>query len=245
MKKNNNLIKAKRFITFIELLIAMALTSLILMVLFYFYRDIDWLNHDMEKTQREAFRLSYVQNRLADVLPNAVSPRTAEDDFFFFLSNDANGLLKSGNPSLVFTYNFGANRDPQFANHDLGRLYLDSQNNLCLATLPSPARWSPTTTLKIKNELLLEDVEFLAFNFYVPPQKERSQAGNKAPKGALKGNAQTTDVQPKDYWHSDWKSEYNQLPAMVKVILQIKNMEHPITFVYPLPLSDFVIVYDK
>ncbi len=140
----------------------MALTSLILMVLFYFYRDIDWLNHDMEKTQREAFKLSYVQNRLGDVLPNAVSPRTAEDEFLFFVSQDANGLLKSGNPSLVFTYNFGPNRDPQFANHDLGRIYLDSNGNLSLATLPSSARWSPSTTLKMKNEILMEDVESLA-----------------------------------------------------------------------------------
>lgn len=236
----------RRFITFIELLIAMALTSLILTVLFYFYRDIDWLNQDMEKSQNEAFRLSYVQNRLSDVLPNAVSPRTAEDDFFFFVSNDANGLLKTGNPSLVFTYNFGANRDPQFANHVLGRLYLDTQNNLRLATLPSSARWSSKMPLKIKNEVLMENVESLSFNFYVPPQKERSQAGNKAPKGTYaRGKNQATDIQPKDAWHSDWKSEYHQLPAIVKVILKIKNKEEPFTFVYPIPLSDFVIVYDK
>lgn len=239
-------IKTRRFITFIELLIAMALTSLILTVLFYFYRDIDWLNQDMEKSQREAFRLSYVQNRLADVLPNTVSPRTAEEDFFFFVSHDANGLLKGGNPSLVFTYNFGANRDPQFANHDLGRLYLDMHGNLSLATLPSPKRWPSIPNLKLKNEILLEDVESLAFQFYVPPQKERSQAGNKAPKGAYaKGKAPAMEVQPKDAWHNDWKSEYNQLPAIVKVILKIKKKEKPITFVYPLTHSDFVIIYDR
>lgn len=235
----------RRYITFIELLIAMALTSLILTVLFYFYRDIDWLNYDMEKSQREAFKLSYVQNRLADVLPNAVSPRTVEDDFFFFVSNDAHGLLKPGSPSLVFTYNFGPNRDPQFASHVLGRLYLDNQNHFSLTTMPSPSRWTPAIPLKVKTEVLMEDVESLEFRFYVPPQKERSLAGNKAPKGALKkGKSSSTEIQPKDYWHQEWKSEYNQLPAMVKVILRVKNHEEPITFVYPLPLSDFVVVYD-
>ncbi len=242
--KNSKIIK-RRF-TFIELLLAMALTSIILTVLFYFYRDIDWLNSDMEKSQQKAFQHSYVQNRLADVIPNIISPRTAEGDFFFFVSNDANGLLKGGNPSLVFTYNFGPNRDPQFANHDLGRLYLDNQGNLSLATLPSPSRWSPNHPLKLKNEVLMEGVESLAFRFYVPPQKERSLAGNKSPKGEYgKGKMLAQDIQPKDAWHSDWKNEYNQLPAMIKILLKLKNQEETVTFVYPLSLSDFVIIYDK
>ena len=64
----------------------------------------------------------------------------------------------------------------------------------------------------------------LDFRFYVPPQKDRSLAGNKAPKGSSsQGNAKATDIQPRDYWHSDWKSEYNQLPAMIKVIVKIEN----------------------
>lgn len=239
-------LKAKRFITLLELLIAMALTSLILTVLFYFYRDISWLNQEMEKSQEAAFKRSYLQNRLADVLPSAVSPRTAEDDFYFFLSHEHGGILKAGNPSLVFTYNFGANRDPQFANHVLGRLYLDVNNNLALATLPSPARWSPVIPLKIKNEILLEDVESLSFSFYVPPEKERSQIGGKAPKGGLrKGKSAMIDLQPKDAWHQDWKFEYHQLPAMVKIVLKVKNKEEPLTFVFPLPLSEFIIVYDR
>jgi type II secretory pathway component PulJ len=242
--KNKKLLKTKRFITFIELLIAMVLTSLVLTFLFYFYRDIDWLNQDMEKSQKSAFRLAYVQNRLADVLSHAVSPRTNEGDFFFYVSQDANGLLKATNPSLVFTYDFGANRDPQFANHVLGRLYISTNGHLCLATLPSPARWPAGGHLKMKNEILMENVESLSFAFYVPPQKENSQAGNRAPKGKKQAGA-AVDIQPKDSWHSDWKSDYNQLPAMVKVILKIKNREEPLVFVYPLPLSNFVIVYDK
>lgn len=238
--------KSRRYITFIELLIAMALTSVILTVLFYFYRDIDWLNQDMEKSQREAFKLAYVQNRLGDVLPNAVSPRTLEGDFFFFVSQDANGLLKTGNPSLVFTYNFGPNRDPQFANHDLGRLYLDKQNHLSLATMPSPNRWLPSARLKIKNEILMEDVESLSFQFYVPPDKDRSLAGNKAPRGSVgKDKIQAVEVQPKDSWHHDWKSEYQQLPSMIKVILKVKNKKEPLTFIYPLIFSNEIIVFDK
>lgn len=238
--------KLRHHFTFIELLIAMTLTAVILTVLFYFYRDIDWLNYDMEKSQKKAFQLAYLQNRLADVIPSIISPRTAEGDFFFFVSTDANGLLKMGNPSLVFTYNFGANRDPQFANHVLGRLYLDSQNRLSLATLPSPARWGPSQILKVKNEVLMEDVESLSFKFYVPLHRERSLAGNKAPKGeSSKGKTQAIDIQPKDSWHSDWKSEYNQLPAMVKILVEVKNRDEPITFIYPIPMSDFVIVYEK
>lgn len=239
------LFKTKRFLTLIELLIAMALTTLVLSVLFYFYRDIDWLNQDMEKSQREAFRLSYVQSRLSDILPNIVSPRTEIEDFFFYVSHEGGDLFKQGNPSLVFTYNFGANRNPQFANHVIGRLYLDPYNNFYLATLPSPKQWSPTS-LEMKKELLLENVESLAFKFYVPPEKDRSNMGNKAPKGGYaKGKSLSTDIQPKNSWHTDWKNEYHQLPAMIKVILEIKNQNEPFIFTYPLPSSDFQIIYDK
>lgn len=239
--------KRKSFITFIELLISMTLTALILTTLFYFYRDIDWLNQDMNKTQREAFRISYLQNRLSDILPNAISPRTADKDFYFFVSHETDGLIKPNNPSLVFTYDFGANRDQKFASTVLGRLYLDTNNNLSLATLPPPKTWTPASIVKMKQEILAENVESLDFSFYVPPEKDRSKAGNNATKGMYGGKAklQTQDVQPKDAWHADWKSEYNQLPALIKINLKFKNVDKPMTFIYPLPLSDYVIVYDK
>jgi len=54
----------KRPITIIELLIAMVLTSLDLSALFYFYRDIDWLNNEMEKSQKNTFEYSYIQTLL-------------------------------------------------------------------------------------------------------------------------------------------------------------------------------------
>jgi len=236
----------QHFITFIELLIAMALTSLVLSTLLYFYRDISWLNQDMEKSQHLAFRLSYVQNRLSDVLPHAISPRQEDkDNFFFFVSHDTHGLLKPNSPNLVFTYNFGPNLDPLFANHVLGRLYLDVHNNFRLSTFPSPKLWPTGTLPKMKNEILLENVELLTFNFYVPPDKDRSMVGKNAPIGNS-GVGKVIDIQPKDSWeHTDWKSEYNQLPAMIKITLKLHDKKDTISFIYPLPMSDFTIIYDK
>lgn len=237
----------KKFITLIELMVAMALTSLLLMLLLHFYRDMEWWNQDINKSQVKAFQIFYVQNRLSDILSHAVSPRTEEKDFFFYTSQDVNGLLKPNNPSLVFTYHFGPNRDPLFANHVLGRLYVDVQDNLRLATLPSPKFWPSLTSLKMKNEILMEGIESLAFNFYIPPQKDRSLVGNKAPQGSSnKDNYSLADIQPADSWeHSEWKSEYNQLPAMIKIILKAKERKEPITWVYPFPFSDFTIIYNK
>lgn len=236
----------KRPITFIELLIAMVLSSLVLSVLFYFYRDIDWLNHEMEKSQKKSFELSYIQTRLGDVIPNIVSPRIAPEDFYFFVSHDANGLLKPGQPSLVFTYNFGANLNPVFAQHVLARLYIDSYNRLCLAMLPSVKEWPKFTSVPIKQEVLLENVESIAFEFYVPPAKESSAAGNKAPKGGYgNGKKQAQKLQLRDTWYTDWRQEFYQLPSLLRISVHIKDKKDPILFVYPLPQSDFVVIYEK
>lgn len=239
--------KRKSFITLIELLISMALTAIILTILFYFYRDVEWLNQNMSQTQRDAFRISYLQNRLSDILPKTISPRILKKDFFFYTTQELSGLTKPNSPTLVFIYDFGANRDPLFGGQVLGRLYVDSHDNLALSTLPPTENWTPSTVLKMKNEILAENVESLAFSFYVPPEKNRSLAQKKAPQGIYGGSkrVQAQDLLPKDAWHTDWKNEYYQLPAMIKITIKFKNIEKPMTFLYPFPLSDFTIIYDK
>lgn len=238
------ILSRKQSMTFIELLISMGLTALILMTLLYFYRDIDWLNNDMENSQKEAFKTAFVQNRLADVLPSSLTPRLAEKDFYFFLSHDANGLLKPNNPSLVFTYNFGPSRDSSLAYYVLGRLYLDNENRLVLSTMPTPSRWDQVTKVKLRKEVLLENVDSILFRFYVPPKKDLSLVGNAAPKGILTKGKADTEVEG-DRWYEDWKSEYEQLPAMIEVILKLDKTDEPLKFVFPLPLSEHVILYEN
>ena len=125
----------------------MTLTSLILTVLFYFYRDIDWLNHDMEKTQRKSLSdLPICKIALPMSFPICFSAN-CEDDFFFFVSGDANGLLKTGNRSWCSHIILGPTIIRNLLIMSWVDFYLDVNHHLCLPPLPSPSHWLPTTSL--------------------------------------------------------------------------------------------------
>ena len=174
-----NLLKlgcSKRFsrcFTLLELLIGMGLAVMLLSTLSYFYLQVEMLNTEAERTQKESFELRHVENRLAKILPYTLSERELKKHFYFFTSQ-GEGMFK--NPSLLFTFYNGVKLSSPFANDVLGRLYLDDEKKqLCLATWPSPKRWETGTTPPMAMEVLLDDVESLSFQFYVAPKKDRSK----------------------------------------------------------------------
>lgn len=244
MNSNKIIVKRKSEMTLIEVLIALFITSLLLSLLMYFYRDLDKFNQASENLQREAFKISYIENRLADILPKAISPRDSKGDFYFFTSLNANGLLVNGFLSLVFTFDNGVILDKPFSNHVLGRLYVDGDQQLWLAIWPSPKRWDQTTPqhIPIKKELLLDHVEKIHFEFFVAPERNRSRIIT-----SPNMNHKRVEIYPKDCWLQEWKYEYQQLPAIVKIniVRRIGSDLELITFSFPLPNSEMVIVYDR
>lgn len=168
--------KVARCFTLLEVLIGMGLAMILLSTLTYFYQQVEWMNTEAERTQKENFQLRYAENRLSRIFPTTLSERTEKKHFYFFTSN-AEGMLKT--PSLVFTFNNGLKLCASFASEVLGRLYLDEQKKqLCLALWPSPKRWENGMPPMTK-EVLLDNVESLAFNFYVAPKRDRSKVETK------------------------------------------------------------------
>ncbi len=241
--QNLNKHSARRFMTMLEVLIAMGLAMLMMTMMMYFYRQVDLLNSEMEKSQKEAFQLSFVENRLSNLIPKALSSHSASNDFYFFSSGDANGLLKEGAPSLIFSYHKGVSLVSLFSSNLLGRLYLDKNGNFTLATWPAPSRWPSLNTIPMKKEILLQDVESVAFKFYNPPDKETER--NAVLKAAGKASKKGMEILPKDSWLSEWKHEYRQLPAILKITLKKKQNNGEMNFSFPLPNSDLFIIYDK
>lgn len=221
------IIKKRHYLTLVEVLISLALTMLLLSTLTYFYQDVSKMNAEYEKLRKEGFQQTYVENRLANILPKAVSPTDKKKDFSFFTSGDANGFLKMGQPSLVFTFDSGVELDKSFANHVVGRLFLNRENQLILATWPSPKRWDAVKLPPMKKEVLMEQVDSIHFEFYVPPANGK--------------DAHT--IEPKNAWHKEWKQEYQKLPALVRLLLTRQGKT--ITFVFPIPASDMVIHYEQ
>lgn len=226
-------LKQKRFMTLIEVMIATFLTMILLTAITFFYRQASFMTKESDKLQQEQFKQSYLEKRLFNLLPMAISPRDLHNDFYFYTSE---ALSENGNMSLVFTYDHGVDKDAKMSNHRLGRLFLDSTNQLVLASYPSPISWDVNPNPILKKEILAEDIVILSFEFYVTPKKDRSSL-SKIPKNLV-------DIQPENSWHKSWKSSYNQLPAMIKVHLTKKNSDKEIIFSFSLPNSDMVVMYE-
>lgn len=233
----------RRLMTLLEVLIAISLTALLLGLLMVFYRDQDLINQKLDALEQEAFRMMYVENRLSQILPRIITPYDVKDDFYFFTSSDANGLLKPGQQSLVFTYDNGNELEKSFSNHVLGRLYIDKDDRLCFASMPSPLRWEHPIPVNL--EVLMEGVADLQFEFYVPPDKNRSEILKQAKSKKAQNTADDLpDITPKNHWHSSWKPEYKQLPAIIRIKLTLKQGQE-MEYAFPLPNTDMVIMYEK
>ena len=242
------MIKRKHFFTLLETLIAMALTVVVLTTLTYFYRQIDQLNTQAEAIQAESFKMRYVENRFATIFPQAVSETDKAKDFFFFTISDPGGIFARGSPiSLVFTFNNGVDLNKLFSQHILGRIYLDTNGRLCMATWPSPNRWVEGAKIPMELEVLLENVDAMKFWFFIAPDKKwqlqsQNENDNNAPTtpGAQQNNppgqnpAQNPQAQnpanpqqpvtvvtvkpsPEGGWINEWSQDYQQLPAIIKI----------------------------
>lgn len=247
----------RRYVTMLETLIALGITMIILSTLMFFYREIDAINGQVEKMQDQGFRMRYVENRLATILPTALS-ETAKD-FYFFSTSSTIAQAMAGSPTLVFAYNNGVKLDKPFSNHVLGRLFLDKEGNLSLATWPSPERWVEGSNPPMKKELLLEGIQELKFSFFVAPDRNWQLAKSAEPKATEPENSEQTERKtekpvestppqlkpsPEGQWIPNWSSDFKQLPAMVKIeMLSKKGPAY--TFVFPMPNCQRQVVFKR
>lgn len=245
-----------RFMTMMELLIAMSLTMILLSVLTYFYREIELLSDAAEKLQKQNFLTRYAENRLTQVFAKTVpefnfNHQNISDSFCFFTSGDAHGLLAPGMPSLIFMFDNGAHATGNPASVVLASLYVDKQARLCLAIWPQPREWQDiqksNDTDLMQNEILLENVKSLAFNFYIAPQKERLPLLN-----SIKERIPIFQpVEPPQHtppWIPEWRQDYHLLPPMIRILVTQQDpntIEEPreIIFAFPLPYSKQLVMY--
>lgn len=235
----------RRPFTLIEALLSLGLTAVLMTLLSYFYLQFSQIDSLEERAVRNLYQLSYVENRLATVLPRAVAENTAKKDFLFFTCMDSGGgLFKEGTMSLIFAYDNGICLDKLFSNHVLGRLFVDRQGNLVLATWPSPVRWKEGRLPPVKKEYLLDNVEGLKLSFYVAPEVDRSKVAKVSPKTKER---QQFSPQPPGSWITAWSANYYQLPPIVRIDLKLRSQPgggpQEVHFAFPLPNSTSVIFY--
>lgn len=239
--------KRRSFFTLLELLIAMGLVAMLLTTISYYYLQLVVLDQKTEQLQNEIYQLAYLESRLAQVLPRAVPEGKRGKPFFFYTASDSKGgLFKEGTTSLVFVYDNGIDLDKKLANEVVGRLFVDTEGRLTLASWPVPKRWDKDKEPPMKKEILLDGVEAIRFSFYYPPQVDQSKVvGKVSPQVQAK---RSLFLEQDDHWYDSWLQDYYMLPAIMRIELERKAAGEPVQrfqLAFPLPNASQVIYYQS
>lgn len=229
------MIKLKKcYLTLLETLIALSLLTLLLTIIFGFFRQMSTLSMLTEVKQSEAFKLRYLESRLAFFFERVVNENKTSSDFYFYIDPTTNG--QSLFPSLVFTFDNGVRANPNFSGEVLSRLYLDSDHQLCMATWPIHLQ---EPALFMQKEILMTGVQKLAFALYQPPEKANQQ------RDVAEVNVDPNRPLANHWYQNEWPMAFAQMPAIIKIYLTVQenkeNKEYEFGFV--LPASESYIYY--
>jgi hypothetical protein len=208
----------KSYMTLLETLIAMTLLSVVLTFVFGFFRELSGLSFLAEKAQANSFHMRYVESRLGFIFQRIIHEKKGK--FFFYTQPPQNEFSKMS--SLIFTYDNEVRLDPHFSGDVLGRLYVDFNHRLVLATWPLHV---PNPHKFLHEEVLLQNVTQLSFSFYSPPLKTGSTNDTQG----TKSDAGKKSVEP-DKWIPDvWEFAYEQCPGIVKLSVKIAKNPKDLT----------------
>lgn len=231
----------KRHFSLIEISISLALTILILSSLSYFFYQTSLLNLRAEKQQNELFKLRYAETRLSRVLTRAIPSKDPQKDFFFFTNKSSESFALPGTPELLFTFDNCVNLvNPLFSNHVLGRLFVDKEKNLTLAIAPSRAKWNDSEPPTVQREILLENVEELSFNFFVPSGFNQTHSK----KTVIPAGLTVEEPEIPSGWTNEWKYNYYRLPVLIKIELK-QNQGKKRIMLFPFPKAEPSILYQQ
>ena len=235
----------KAHMTLLETLIAISLLSIILVFVFSFFRELSQLSRLTEQAQKESFQMRYLESRLGFIFERVVNENKKDRIFYFYTQPIQQDFSRS--TSLILTFNNEVRRDPTFSGDVLGRLYVDSNQRLCLATWPlhvaQPHQY-------LQEEVLIDHVVSLNYSFYAPP--ERVHPGKEMKEGHTIDPDKKTPQ--RNHWHEgEWALSYAQMPSIIKIVVEVaKNSEklkegeaktRHLTFGFVLPSSKNPVYY--
>lgn len=240
----------RRYMTLLELIISMTLTIALLTTLSYFYLQVNQINHEMDRTQNESFEKRYIENRFAAILPQTTTSKPSNKNVYFFSGSNSDDLFKSGSENLIFTFDNGVKLNKEMAYHVIGRLYLDKKGNVTLAIWPTKNRWKENEkNPPVSQEILMANVDTLTFAFFTPPNKGTTfQQDPKKPE--IKKSLERLPESIRGEWTGEWRREYDQLPAIVKITItrviekKKKKEKETLVFAFPLPHTVQPIIYN-
>jgi prepilin-type N-terminal cleavage/methylation domain-containing protein len=235
--------------TLIEVLVAMSILSILLTIIFGFFRQLTVLEETTKDQQSKNFQKYYAEFRLSYLFSRLVNEKDNSGRTFLFFSTPINQKEEfSDFNSLIFTYHNGVRLNPNFSGDVLARLYVNKKDQLCLVSWPIVKKDMLPPHSDMQKEILLEKVNSISFDFYAAPDRNVSR-------GTIPPSAPTPI---KGSWQKEWPFAIRKImPNLIKITLTLKNDSNPLIkesreekksleeriFIFPLPKSEHFIYY--
>jgi len=202
-----------------EILIALSLTAILLSFLFSFLVGSAKMEKRLETARAEITSRALVQTRLQAVL----SSLHAGSEHLY-----TKRFERESSPSLIATFDNGIDPDPAYSGPILGRVFIDEEKNLCLASWPlGKEKKQPW-----RKEILLSNVK--SFEFAFLGKNNGSKHDEKEHVSPL--NAALA-------WHSAWAKSQSEIPSMIR--LTVQKEKEALRFAFILPSVEPFVTYTE
>lgn len=222
--------------TLIETLVALSLLSILLVFVFGFFRQFSVINQALDQSERKSFQMRYIEIRLSYIFDRIVNENSTDRLFYFYTEPGEN---RYASQNLVFTFNNEARSDPLFSSDVIGKLTVDDKGRFILATWPLI---SETPKAFMQEEVLAYGIKDVKYSFYFPP--ERIKDKNEIVTQKVDSEKKTPQ---RDAWSNEWFSSYDQMPVIIKMIIEFETTSQPIKEMFksknpPPSIIDFYFV---
>lgn len=220
-KSRKEKLKKRPFLLF-EILIALSLTAILLTFLFSFFVESVKIEKKLDAARTEITARQHLQTRLQAVL-TGIHRESAEAPFYTQL------LQEEMKESLMAVFDNGIDPDPAFSGPVIGRIYLDEQSNLSLATWPLGPKEKKQPWRK---EVLLSHVEDFEFEFMAQKKEEATIKKEK-----IKPINSTLE------WRTRWPKSQTEIPPVIRLSVWEENQKDPLRFAFLIPSVEPLATY--
>lgn len=213
--------------TLLEVMIALALATIIMGILLFFYFQSSQTSILSDKAAAESFKIRSLESRLHEITLRLLPPD--RESRVFFSGNPVIGVILPNSDNLVFSYNNGRTLYGVLSGDVLGRLFVDEQKRLTLITWLDREKWKDNSIPAFHREVLLENVDGFKIDFFVGAKTESEQ------------QAASYDELRIPKWLSSWDKNYLELPAILR--FTVTSSDKKVVYAFPLANMNAKVIY--
>jgi hypothetical protein len=164
---------------------------------------------------------AHLQTRLQAVF-STIDRGTSEPYFY------TQQFGKEKTESLVAIFNNGIDLDPTYSGSIVGRIFLDSKNNLCFAARPLGKEEDHSW----RTEILIPHVDCFEFEFL--GKNSATEHGKKE---------KVRPINNEIAWRGRWPQSEGGIPSMIRLTIKENKQKAPLQFAFILPTPEPFVTY--